>query len=398
MDDLFARAIQLGHEFLGFERLSFYTFNEAERCFNGTFGTNGRGEFQDEHATLFNISEENFLAQFGDVRQRVFVREETDLYDAGEIIGRGWHLTAPLRQGDRLIGVLFADALISQRAMKPYEPDLLAAFGSTIANLMGRKQAETDLRDTNTRAQAILESVTTPMVISAVSGGQILYANELLAELVGVPMATLLEQGTPDFYVRQEDRTAVVSEIRANGSVISYELELKRHNGEHFWALLSARLFSYQNQSAILTTLIDISERRQVQEAIRLNEQNSQESLRMQQILHEVGLELAQVETLDELYQRAIILGTSHLKFERIGLFTYDKESNHFIGTYGRDPQGICALKRSSHSPSQKKILTCALVMSGGVWLWSVMFLYMIRVFSSGMAGISRPPFGKTKN
>jgi PAS domain S-box-containing protein len=339
LKELLQQAILLGHQRLNFDRLGLYLFERETRRFTGTFGTDKQGNLIDERDSVFDISEEDYLAQFSDIRQRVFVRHDAELYDAKQVAGRGWHLTVPLWQSDQFVGALFADNLVSQRPLQPYEPDLLVAYGSTIASLIERKQVELTLQETNTRAQAILESVTMPMLISRVANGRILYANELLADLVNMPLAILLEQGTPDFYVRADDRAAVVSEIQAKGSVTSYELELKRTNGEHFWALLSARLFSYQNEPAILTTLIDITERKQAQEAIRQSEQDIQESLRLQQTLHEVGLELAKVESLDELFRQAIVLGTSQLNFERIGLFTYNKATNQFSGTYGRDMQ-----------------------------------------------------------
>lgn len=340
LEELYKQTVAFGHQRLNFDRIGLYLFDADKRRFTGTFGTDRDGNLVDERDNAFDISEEDYLAQFKDARQRVFVREDTDLYDTKQVVGRGWHLTVPLWQGGQFIGVLFADNLSNQLPLQPYEPDLLVTYGSTVANLIERKQTENELRESNARAQAILESVTTPMLISNVADGRILYANELLAELVAVPLADLLVQGTPDFYVRTEDRTAVVGQIRTVGSVTSYELELKRSNGEHFWALLSARLFNYQNAPAILTTLIDITERKQAQEVLRRNEQEVQESLRMQQVLHEVNLELSQAATLDELFRQVVYLGNKRLKLERFALNLYDEARDLFTGTYGIDRNG----------------------------------------------------------
>lgn len=348
LEEMYKLAVLFGHQRLGFDRIGLYLFDADNRRFRGTFGTDPQGNLIDERDNAFAISEEDYLAQFSDIRQRVFVRHDTDLYDTKEIVGRGWHVTVPLWYGGQFVGAMFADNLSNQRPLQPYEPDLLVTYGSTIASLMGRKQAEIELRETNERAQAILESVTTPMLISRVADGRILYANELLANLVDVPLATLLAQDTPDFYVRAEDRTAVVGQIREVGSTDGYELELKRSNGEHFWALLSARLFNYQNTPAILTTLIDVTERKQAQELLRQNEQAVQESLRMQQILHEVNLELIQAATLDELFRQAVYLGEKRLNLERFALFLYNEAQDNFHGTYGIDRYGNL---RDEHGP-----------------------------------------------
>lgn len=145
------------------------------------------------------------------------------------------------------------------------QPDTLVGI---IEDITERIQGEEALREAHGRAQDILESVTTPLLISRVKDGKIQYANQLLADLVDVSLPVLMEQGTPDFYVRAEDRQEIITQLQAQGDVVNYELELKRTGGQHFWALLSARLFDFQNEPAIITTLIDITERKKAQEDI----------------------------------------------------------------------------------------------------------------------------------
>ncbi|MCZ7669049.1 MAG: GAF domain-containing protein [Chloroflexi bacterium] len=65
-----------------------------------------------------------------------------------------------------------------------------------------------------------------------------------------------------------EDRVAIISKIQTEGSCQNYELELQRIDGEHFWALLTARLIQFEGESAIITSLIDITERREAQNAL----------------------------------------------------------------------------------------------------------------------------------
>jgi signal transduction histidine kinase len=45
-------------------------------------------------------------------------------------------------------------------------------------------------------------------------------------------------------------------------------VQLRRANGEIFWALMTARVFDYQSEASILTTFMDISERIRAEEAI----------------------------------------------------------------------------------------------------------------------------------
>lgn len=131
-----------------------------------------------------------------------------------------------------------------------------------------QKEAEEALRESQERSQTILESVTVPLLISAVADGKILYVNQPLAETLLTSLEALVGQQTPNFYVDPADRKKVVGQIQAQGYVTNYELQLRRNNGDLFWALLTARLINFQSQPAIITTLIDITERKNAQELL----------------------------------------------------------------------------------------------------------------------------------
>jgi PAS domain S-box-containing protein len=149
-------------------------------------------------------------------------------------------------------------------------------FGRDVTELQRIQEA---LQESQERSQTILESVSVAMLISRVSDGTILYANAPLAEMVVKPLEELIDQHTPDFYVNVADRQTVVDRIQHQGYVNNYELQLKRSNGELFWALLTARLFNFRGENAIITTLIDITDRKQAEEKLRANQERLAEAL-----------------------------------------------------------------------------------------------------------------------
>ncbi len=187
-------------------------------------------------------------------------------------------MAVPMLMGTHVLGVIDIQANVVNRFTQRHvniQTTLASQIAVALQNarLYAQAQQQTaELQETNERARTILDSVTTPMLISRAADGKILYANQLLADMVRVPLSTLLEQGTLDFYAHSEDRMTMVGQILEKGSVTNYELELKRADGDHFWSLLSARLFTYQGAPAIITTLIDITGRKQAQETIRENE------------------------------------------------------------------------------------------------------------------------------
>lgn len=144
----------------------------------------------------------------------------------------------------------------------------LGGLVGTMVDITDRKASEEALREAQTRTQTILEAVTVPLIISHAGDGKIYYANEYLAEVVQVPIETLMTQGTPNFYEDMADRTTVITQIRQQGFVNNYELRLKRSDGQGFWALLSARLITFAGEPAIITSLIDITDRKAAEEIV----------------------------------------------------------------------------------------------------------------------------------
>ncbi len=124
-----------------------------------------------------------------------------------------------------------------------------------------RKQAVASLQEEQRHVQTILESISVPMVISLVQDGRAAYVNDAMAEIIQMPREELLNKATPDFYADPIARQKFLANLQQTGQVSNYELQLKRGDGSLFWALISARAISFQNQPAILTTLIDITDR-----------------------------------------------------------------------------------------------------------------------------------------
>jgi signal transduction histidine kinase len=78
----------------------------------------------------------------------------------------------------------------------------------------------------------------------------------------------VINQPAPDFYYNPEERGRFVMELRTKGWVSNMVVQLRRHSGEPFWALMSARTFDYQGEPSILTTFADITDRIHAQEAL----------------------------------------------------------------------------------------------------------------------------------
>ncbi|WP_420645535.1 GAF domain-containing protein [Candidatus Leptofilum sp.] len=177
----------------------------------------------------------------------------------------------PIRLGDQVLGVL-AVQQDSIDGLSQIDVELLSsvanqvAIGLQNATLFAQKEkALISVQEEQARVQTILDSITTPTLISGIADGLVLYVNEPLAEMIRVPQEALIGEKTPDFYVNPEDRDPFLAQLRENGFINNYELNLKRGDGDVFWSLVSGRIINYQGQPALMTSLVDINERKQME-------------------------------------------------------------------------------------------------------------------------------------
>ncbi len=102
------------------------------------------------------------------------------------------------------------------------------AIGLQNARLFAKSQQE------KAQAQAILDSISLPIVISRVSTGLVAYVNETLTQTFLLPREELIGQRTPDFYADPADRSRFLTRVREESGVKDFEVVLKRGDGTQF--------------------------------------------------------------------------------------------------------------------------------------------------------------------
>ena len=135
------------------------------------------------------------------------------------------------------------------------------------------KRAEEASKDERRRFQTILEAVRVPTLISRLSDGIVLYANQAIADVSQVHLDKMIGFKTGNFYANPDDRKTVLEALRQYGHINDFEVQFRRTDGSLYWGLLSSRIINYEGEPCVLSTYIDITGRKQIEQALRDSQQ-----------------------------------------------------------------------------------------------------------------------------
>jgi|GEM_PF-1631032 len=129
-------------------------------------------------------------------------------------------------------------------------------------------------RESEERFRAITEATPTPIVVSSIVSGKILYANTSTLNTFGVSLEELKSRPTTDFYYNPNERQHLLDLFFRDGYIEGYEIPAKKADGRVFWVTVSIRPFKFNGENTLLSAFFDITQRKQAEEALRIAEEN----------------------------------------------------------------------------------------------------------------------------
>jgi PAS domain S-box-containing protein len=106
------------------------------------------------------------------------------------------------------------------------------------------------------------------VIIVTTKGGDFLFANRRAYELIGATPGTALPN-TAELYVDLDQRAALLAKFKAQGWLRNEEAEFKSLTGDStIWILLTWERMLYNEQSALVVWMYDITERKQAEAAM----------------------------------------------------------------------------------------------------------------------------------
>lgn len=145
----------------------------------------------------------------------------------------------------------------------------------TVHDITERTLTEEKMRKHDKNMRNIIEAVTVPIVITNTSTGEILYANQLLADMMATTVDDIMQRRTIDVYeIDPQHRTSILELIKEKGFVKNYPIRrLRPDTGEYHWYLLSIHELVFDEQEALITTVYDISEQKNFEEELIKSQQ-----------------------------------------------------------------------------------------------------------------------------
>jgi PAS domain S-box-containing protein len=144
-------------------------------------------------------------------------------------------------------------------------------FSSFFRDISRRKSAERALAESEAKYRKVVENVNEGILITA--NGRILYANPRALVLTGLDETTALSRPFVES-IHPDDRERVLHNHmrRLRGETVEnyYHFRVIHLDGQIRWLEISAVLFEWQNQPATLNFLTDVTQRRQIEQDMRV--------------------------------------------------------------------------------------------------------------------------------
>jgi PAS domain S-box-containing protein len=187
-----------------------------------------------------------------------------DAESRGHVEGEGWRVR---KDGSRF----WANAVIT--ALRN-EDGSLYGFAKITHDITERKRAEEALQESQQLFYKIFHSSPTAIVLSRLSDGRFVDANESFLKLTGYALDEVIGLTSTEAGITADPkaREARLAALKQDGQLPGFEVEVIRKSGEVRNGLASVGTVSFKGEQFALSNFLDITERKRAEETLRESE------------------------------------------------------------------------------------------------------------------------------
>lgn len=146
---------------------------------------------------------------------------------------------------------------------------------ATLYDISDRRRAEERVERSEEKFARAFRASPVGLAVTRMSDGKFIELNDAATRFLGYSREELIGRTTIELamWPRLEDRKAVIAELKEKGSVRSKELSFRTKEGKFVLCEYSAEMIEVGGESCLLSVLLDITERRYIEQALKANEE-----------------------------------------------------------------------------------------------------------------------------
>ena len=127
------------------------------------------------------------------------------------------------------------------------------------------------LKESEEMYRTVFEDVGVGIGISS-SEGEVIAMNKAMSKITGYSLEEFRGVNIQNVYVDLNDRKRLYEVLERKGKAENFEVLLKKRSGEKYWANICVVPIKYNKRDAFLTSVVDITEMKRAEEALRDSE------------------------------------------------------------------------------------------------------------------------------
>ncbi|MCX7969650.1 MAG: response regulator, partial [Armatimonadetes bacterium] len=259
--------------------------------------------------------------------------------------------------GDEEVAVAALKAGVDDYIVK--SPHHIVRLPVSVRTSLAKIQRQRAFREIESQFQRLFKNL--PIGLAIVDAeGHILHANPSLAKMFGYPDEQSMRGVTIfEHFVAEPNVCASILDQLQNSRVAFHEARWRRKDGSTFWGqvFVSANQDSQGQITSYQASIVDTTERKLVEEALRQSEAKLRER---QQVLEKVlawGQEVSRAICLDLLLWSVYDFVLNEMGFDKVAVFIYDQDTNKIYRLLGTNYERRMIVKPEMHLSLESGIL-----------------------------------------